>query len=254
MFKKIQIALAAAILISFVIGQNAKAYTSGQIDPDSIPQPVRDSQWYEAHGYFFNGQGYEYGFRGQQPRFQDRDTIAAVLREAGFDLRNDDKEWTTAELTIITTSIVKIMYKVGGLEGGEQLHRLLGNSQIHFVRRSHSATYPGATAERENDSIWFHDEMFSKDRSAVEMYGTVAHELGHIIGDLNYTADGRTLKDAFPFKPNGLGLVSPETATFAGHPEYFAEGVKLWVFPTYPTKWHLDNNLQGNWLTEMLSK
>ena len=72
------------------------------------------------------------------------------------------------------------------------------------------------------------------------------------IADANFTADRQSWREAFPFKPNGLGLVAPGTAD-AGNPEYFAEGVKMWVFPNYPTAWPLDDALQGTWLEERLA-
>lgn len=220
-------------------------------NPCAALHNAQQTRCYWARGFFWNGSRFVYEYRGQQPRFNEDRLYAEVLAEAGIVLRNGDKAWTRHEINIIATAVVKLSAKLDGISGGARLRQLLGNTPLAFERYSHSPDYPGATAMKYRRVISFYDEAFTADRVLQEMHGTVIHELAHIIGDINTTPDHRWLKDVFPFLPNGLGLVAPKTYE-AGNPEYFAEGMKLWVITDYPTAWKLDAQVQGAWLDEML--
>lgn len=240
----------AAIILSGCASTALAAPATLTANPCAALRNAQQTRCYWARGFFWNGSRFVYEYRGQQPRFVDERVYAEVLAEYGITLQNDDKNWTTQELNIVTTAVVKLAARLGGIEGSARLKTLLGNTTVTFMRRSHSKLYPSATAERYDDQIRLHDEAFAN-RTRAQVYGTVIHELAHIIGDINYTPDGELLKEAFPYLPNGMGLVAPRT-TLAGDPEYFAEGVKLWVITDYPTAWKLDAKVQGAWLDEML--
>jgi hypothetical protein len=253
MNQKLQITISLIILSMGLSATPAQAATQRAqgVTVAANPDEQLQARRYEAHGYFWNGAEFEYEYQGRQPRFADQDTFAEVLGDAGIVWQNSAQNWRWDELVMVTTAVVKLSHQVGGIDGGARLNMLLGGRTIHFVRGAHSAAYPGATAERNLDHITFYNEAFDPARSTAEIEGTVVHELAHLIGDENFTADRQYWRVAFPYQPNGLGLMAPGTYR-AGNPEYFAEAVKLWVLPDYPTAWHLDNDQQWNWLQQML--
>lgn len=75
------------------------------------------------------------------------------------------------------------------------------------------------------------------------------HELAHIIGEVSFTASGKSMYLEFPNDPSHWFTSYGKANNYPGNGEYFSEGVMRWVYPGWATNSaELLSVDQANWL------
>jgi len=205
------------------------------------------NRWYEAHGHFWGGNSWT---STGLARFADIGILNEVLGEVGIGYKSGDKNWGWDELEEVAQGIVAFGNK---LMGAVNLKRLLIGSVTLIRYTDGTGNCLGTLAcTFGTDMIQLYDEAFTGNvfRNAT---ATVVHELAHIIDRVNVTPGGVKISSAFPFSSDENAISSQALSAeshIKGNPEYFAEAISTWVFPSYSTDHGYDalQTYQSNWL------
>jgi RHS repeat-associated protein len=220
------------------------------------------NRWYEAHGYFWNGNGgWTFGQDAKgnpmHARFADDQIRQDTLWEAGIRLKAGLYtlwQWTPREMDLAAQGIVDLAHKVGGLNILKSLLGGFATLERNRISLGDTTAYVGGGTVVQVDGLWqnfvaVYDGTFSNGDDFAR--GTVVHELAHVIDFNNRTSNGRAFSDEFPHERT----ISWYAVREGRSTEYFAEGVAQWIYPNWrisePQYTALTVN-QSNWLAGTL--
>ena len=201
-----------------------------------VDQWMWKNRWYEAHGSFWNGNGWTFGQDANgnpmHARFADDQIRQDTIWEAGIRFKAGMYtlwQWTPKEMDLAAQGIVDFAHKVGGLSILKSLLGGFATLERNRINLGGTTAFVGGGLILQLDGFYqnfvgVYDETFSNGDDFAR--GTIVHELAHVIDFNNRTSNGRAFSDEFPHE----GTISWYAVKDKKSTEYFAEGVAQWVY------------------------